>query len=620
MVVQSQITIKVADYPHKDVSPLLDHEDFVYIKDSKYHVKSGIAGILTKPESLKFKSFAEQVKNESTFSLPTHKLILVLHGDQAHKNSTFQPMLADKLSKLGYYVLRIDFRGLGDSEDNFDPKIGRTIEQDVEDITSVYDFAQSDACEAWLGRTLTLDTIIAHSRGVLSMFEFARSHYVPNIINLCGRFDTGGLLQKVSKLHHEWEKDNGYWCNTLRYGKWTDIWIPRNETLSAGSIDTSKFTEVDDETSILSVYCSNDTVIPITAAAEYSKLFQGRHTLEIVPNSDHNFYGLPNDPNVFDLPIRKGKVNYSYYLMEILVPHLNQESQINRFCHSHKLVRSRLNPGDLRDRWPLPFEFSHISNFRDIGGYKTKSSKQVRPGIMYRCANPDQATPEAIKYMKERLYVNKIFDLRALTEANEGGIISGFDVENLAFNNNMVLSPEEMAKHYEGMFLSSHKFPKAYEIVLRNSFPSIRRFFEYVLQGEVDEKHSVVFHCTAGKDRTGLLAMLTLGIAGVDVDTIARDYELTTIGLRTETRLIEKINNRGDQFYVMLGPDGREKARMYGLDPERMARHVLSSIYEAMRIFIDQFHQQYGSFNKFFINQLQFTQQEVDTIREYITI
>ena len=38
----------------------------------------------------------------------------------------------------------------------------------------------------------------------------------------------------------------------------------------------------------------------------------------------------------------------------------------------------------------------------------------------------------------------------------------------------------------------------------------------------------MVFHCTAGKDRTGLMAMLLLGALGVDADEIARDYELTT--------------------------------------------------------------------------------------------
>ena len=47
----------------------------------------------------------------------------------------------------------------------------------------------------------------------------------------------------------------------------------------------------------------------------------------------------------------------------------------------------------------------------------------------------------------------------------------------------------------------------------------------------------MVFHCTAGKDRTGLMAMLLLGAVGVPDDEIARDYELTT-HYRSQKRLV----------------------------------------------------------------------------------
>jgi protein-tyrosine phosphatase len=47
----------------------------------------------------------------------------------------------------------------------------------------------------------------------------------------------------------------------------------------------------------------------------------------------------------------------------------------------------------------------------------------------------------------------------------------------------------------------------------------------------------MVFHCTAGKDRTGLMAMLLLGALGVPHDEIVRDYELTT-HYRSSKRLV----------------------------------------------------------------------------------
>lgn len=314
------ITVKVVENPYEGNSDLKETESFVYIKDEKRHKGIGLAGILTRPKSSS--GFSE---DEHSVSLPSGNLVLLLHGHQAHKNTIYQPLLAARLSAKGYYVLRIDFRGLGDSEDNYDPALGRTIQQDVQDISTVRDFTSSDSCKDLLGCRLTLNTIIAHSRGVISMFEFARGCYVPRLVNCCGRFESSGLLLKAMKRNPSWEEDGGFYCNTLRFGKWQDIWIPQSETLSASSLDTKKFAEIDSRTSVLSVYCEKDSVIPITAAAEYSAIFSGRHTLKIIPNSDHNFYGLKDDPNDMKLPLRKGKVNYGVYLVDLLVHYLTEE-------------------------------------------------------------------------------------------------------------------------------------------------------------------------------------------------------------------------------------------------------------------------------------------------------
>jgi protein-tyrosine phosphatase len=50
-------------------------------------------------------------------------------------------------------------------------------------------------------------------------------------------------------------------------------------------------------------------------------------------------------------------------------------------------------------------------------------------------------------------------------------------------------------------------------------------------------EHAVVFHCTAGKDRTGMLAALLLHVLGVADDVVLHDYELTN-GFRAERRAV----------------------------------------------------------------------------------
>ena len=110
------------------------NERFLYLKHAEFHNSTGIAGILTIPTSLQFTSMRERIVNERQYGFPQHKLVLLVHGHSAHKNTVYMPLLAQRLAEMGYYVLRIDFRNMGDSEENRDPAQGRTIAQDCEDL------------------------------------------------------------------------------------------------------------------------------------------------------------------------------------------------------------------------------------------------------------------------------------------------------------------------------------------------------------------------------------------------------------------------------------------------------------------------------------------------------
>jgi protein-tyrosine phosphatase len=60
--------------------------------------------------------------------------------------------------------------------------------------------------------------------------------------------------------------------------------------------------------------------------------------------------------------------------------------------------------------------------------------------------------------------------------------------------------------------------------LLANSGSSFRRVFEVLAE---ESFKRCLFHCTAGKDRTGVTSMLLLGLAGVDDEQIVADYTLT---------------------------------------------------------------------------------------------
>lgn len=178
-----------------------------------------------------------------------------------------------------------------------------------------------------------------------------------------------------------------------------------------------------------------------------------------------------------------------------------------------------------------------IHNFRDLGGYpvSTFPSKTVRRNIIFRCAEPSQITPDGIQTLHS-LGVTTFFDLRSGPEIEKMKArtpvieIKGIDRVFVPVFADKDYSPEHIALRYKDYASSGPGgFTRAYQDILRSAPPSYRRILLH-LAGKPDEP--CVIHCTAGKDRTGVLAALILELAGVDKDTIAQEYALTELGLK----------------------------------------------------------------------------------------
>ncbi|EDO15588.1 hypothetical protein Kpol_483p7 [Vanderwaltozyma polyspora DSM 70294] len=608
------------------------NEEFLYIKNSKYHLENGIACILTYPSSLKlYHTFKERIKHENIHNLANHRFVLLLHGMQSHKNAVYQPLLASKLSDLGYFTLRLDFRGNGDSEPCSHNKTGRNINIDLEDIGTIYSFIKNS--KIFLNHSLSFDTIVAHSRSVISMFQFLIENptiYIPNLINCSGRFDGLTLLERLQNKHPHLEKENGFWCTLLRYGEIVNSWIPLDEMLSFINTDSKEFDKINNNCWVLSCYGSKEQIIPLESASHFANTFIGRHCLQIIDGADHNFYGLPDDQNLSNLPLRKGKVNYGVLLTSKIIDHLSWQHQLERFYKITEYIDVNpnnmfQNPSVKLSRWPLEYNYSKVSNFRDIGGYLTIfQNRRVKSGLLFRSANPCDITQNALHYMQSTLNIRHVFDLRSQEEALENGIINvdapGYNmkVEKLPFNKNVSMSPDMMAEHFQSLLISAQSFPKTYMIILKESIEEIRIFFQFIIDGHCNKKNAVMYHCTAGKDRTGILTMLILSILGVEDDLIAKEYELTTIGLKTEEKLYKKIEARSDLYVQMFSRDPNRIIQEYNLTPQKMCKNLLSSRYEAMRIFIEEFNREYNSIDEFFIKQLQFSLHDIGKLRDIL--
>ena len=164
-----------------------------------------------------------------------------------------------------------------------------------------------------------------------------------------------------------------------------------------------------------------------------------------------------------------------------------------------------------------------VLNARDLGGYKTVDGQETRWGAVVRSDNLAFLTPTGCEALV-RYGVRTIVDLRLPDEvAGEPDPFAEPDPRGVAYANLSFLDPAAaplaevatLAEDYMGML---DRFGKAVAEVMA------------AVANAADG--GVLVHCAAGKDRTGLIAALLLGLVGVAPETIASDYALSAECLR----------------------------------------------------------------------------------------
>jgi protein-tyrosine phosphatase len=167
------------------------------------------------------------------------------------------------------------------------------------------------------------------------------------------------------------------------------------------------------------------------------------------------------------------------------------------------------------------------SNFRDRGGYRTADGRTVRHGLVFRSAHLGNLTDTDRREIG-RLGVRTIVDLRGINEAAEtphriegtGATIIGAHIEpGIGERIRGAIADGSASPELMAHFLTEH-----YRDYPRRCAPGFRTLFATLSDGT---NRPLVFHCTAGKDRTGFASALILHALGVADEVIAEDYLLT---------------------------------------------------------------------------------------------
>lgn len=217
-------------------------------------------------------------------------------------------------------------------------------------------------------------------------------------------------------------------------------------------------------------------------------------------------------------------------------------------------------------------------NFRDIGGYNTKDGKKVKMGMLYRSAALNTLTDTDVAKIAA-LNIKYDFDFRGPYEVKTAPdkIPAGTTRISLPAGSENVGDSNYMKNM--GKYMKSDSFLISFYTVLTPFKDRYTPLFDSLVANTTASP--ILFHCTAGKDRTGIAAALILYALGVDEETIFKDYEATNYYRRNEN--VKAI---------------AQMTKYYGMD-EKTASNMMGAKKEYIQSTFVTIKAQYGTINNY---------------------
>jgi protein-tyrosine phosphatase len=207
-----------------------------------------------------------------------------------------------------------------------------------------------------------------------------------------------------------------------------------------------------------------------------------------------------------------------------------------------------------------PLSITNASNFRDLA--ENVRSVPLRRHVLFRSDHLGALDGDDARQI-HRLGIRRVLDFRGVHERTSAACaVPGVQVHSLAIEPTIVQVLAELTE--AGQRLGEAEVVRhmqdTYRGFVRHSASRFAEFFALLLASP----EPTVFHCTAGKDRTGLAAALVLHALGATADEVMRDYLLTNERLKPPT-------------FVWKGLDPHVGRVLWGVRPE-----FLQAAYDAI--------------------------------------
>ena len=212
-------------------------------------------------------------------------------------------------------------------------------------------------------------------------------------------------------------------------------------------------------------------------------------------------------------------------------------------------------------------------NFRDLGGYRTADGRMVAWRTLFRADGLNKLTDADVAQLGE-LGLATVIDLRTLDEAEQRG---SFPVDRVPVTylglplTDVLPATEELPDWKEAAYVAAR-----YGAMVSEGGPMLTSAIQALATGDA---LPAVMHCSAGKDRTGVLSALILAFLGVTDETIVADYTLSAAAMG---RLLERLKAEY--------PEAQDAVEKY-------APAILHVVPETMEQFLADLRLQYGTYD-----------------------
>ena len=239
-------------------------------------------------------------------------------------------------------------------------------------------------------------------------------------------------------------------------------------------------------------------------------------------------------------------------------------------------------------------------NTRELGGYKTTDGKSVKWGVLFRSDKLSDISLEDQKYLKN-LGIQRIVDFRSKAEKTE-------DPDKIPDGMTYIEMPIEvdgaMRTKIEAILKGEiNRNVKDFLIEANEEFiKNYSHIYSKFLKDLAKEQKPTMFHCTAGKDRAGFAAAITLIAIGVSKEDAINDY------MKTNEYTAKRIDEMISKIELMS---------LYQTDGE-LLRPLLGVEREYLEAAFKTAENEYGSIENYIRSGLNISEKEIQQLRSFL--